>query len=261
MSTGTAPARVLVFGGTGPAGICLLRELLSRNHATVAYVRSPSKIPADLLSTYPSLLEMVEGQLDNKQLISSTLSKSRIDVVVSLLGPMVGIGARSALDAEALPGYYRDSIIPAMRESGVKRIFALSTISYTDPTGGDRFSALRQFMIGAVRVLAPAAYRVVTAVGRVFAEDKEAGGEKRVSEGLDWTVYRVPMIPGGSDEESWKKDREEGGVYVGPIGAPGWTVSIRRARLARWLVDCVEDVDGMGRRLVSKVVAVGGTKA
>ena len=94
-----------------------------------------------------------------------------------------------------------------------------------------------------------------------LAEDKEAGGEKRVSEGLDWTVYRVPMIPGGSDEESWKKDREEGGVYVGPIGAPGWTVSIRRARLARWLVDCVEDVDGMGRRLVSKVVAVGGTKA
>ncbi|MBE3048023.1 hypothetical protein IMZ48_37045, partial [Candidatus Bathyarchaeota archaeon] len=41
---------VLVFGGTGPAGICLLRELLHRNHATRVYARNPDKIPADLAS-------------------------------------------------------------------------------------------------------------------------------------------------------------------------------------------------------------------
>lgn len=41
-------SKVLVLGGTGPAGICLLRELLYRNHETVAYVRNASKIPADL---------------------------------------------------------------------------------------------------------------------------------------------------------------------------------------------------------------------
>ena len=40
--------KILVFGATGPAGILLLRELLFRNHATIAYVRTPSKIPADL---------------------------------------------------------------------------------------------------------------------------------------------------------------------------------------------------------------------
>jgi putative NADH-flavin reductase len=40
--------KILVLGATGPSGICLLRELLYRNHQTVAYVRNPTKIPADL---------------------------------------------------------------------------------------------------------------------------------------------------------------------------------------------------------------------
>jgi putative NADH-flavin reductase len=42
--------KILVFGGTGPAGICLLRELIHRNHDVVVYARNPSKIPADLAS-------------------------------------------------------------------------------------------------------------------------------------------------------------------------------------------------------------------
>jgi putative NADH-flavin reductase len=40
--------RILVLGATGPSGICLLRELLYRHHAAIAYVRNPSKIPSDL---------------------------------------------------------------------------------------------------------------------------------------------------------------------------------------------------------------------
>jgi len=40
--------KVLVFGGTGPAGICLLRELVYRKHAIIVYARSPSKIPSEL---------------------------------------------------------------------------------------------------------------------------------------------------------------------------------------------------------------------
>jgi putative NADH-flavin reductase len=40
--------KVLVLGATGPSGICVLRELLHREHATVAYVRDASKIPEEL---------------------------------------------------------------------------------------------------------------------------------------------------------------------------------------------------------------------
>jgi len=45
-----AKGKILVFGGTGPAGICLLRELLFREHETIAFARNPAKIPEDLAS-------------------------------------------------------------------------------------------------------------------------------------------------------------------------------------------------------------------
>lgn len=45
-----AGSKVLVLGGTGPAGICLLRELLHRNHPVVVFARTPSKIPSELAS-------------------------------------------------------------------------------------------------------------------------------------------------------------------------------------------------------------------
>jgi nucleoside-diphosphate-sugar epimerase len=44
-------SKVLVLGGTGPAGICLLRELIHRNHEVVAFARNPQKIPEDVSSS------------------------------------------------------------------------------------------------------------------------------------------------------------------------------------------------------------------
>jgi hypothetical protein len=48
---------ILVFGGTGPAGICLVRELLHRKLPTLVYARNPSKLPEDLASN--PLLEVL----------------------------------------------------------------------------------------------------------------------------------------------------------------------------------------------------------
>ncbi|KAG4437136.1 hypothetical protein IFR05_007398, partial [Cadophora sp. M221] len=45
-----AGTKILVLGGTGPAGICLLRELIYRKHELIVYARTPSKIPPDLAS-------------------------------------------------------------------------------------------------------------------------------------------------------------------------------------------------------------------
>lgn len=43
--------KIFVLGGTGPAGICLLRELAHRKHESIVYARNPSKIPEDLASS------------------------------------------------------------------------------------------------------------------------------------------------------------------------------------------------------------------
>ncbi len=44
-------SKVLVLGGTGPAGICLVRELVFRKHEVVVYARNPSKLPEELASS------------------------------------------------------------------------------------------------------------------------------------------------------------------------------------------------------------------
>lgn len=45
-----AGTKILVLGGTGPAGICVIRELIYRKHELIVYARTPSKIPSDLAS-------------------------------------------------------------------------------------------------------------------------------------------------------------------------------------------------------------------
>ncbi|KAK0732181.1 hypothetical protein B0H67DRAFT_566840 [Lasiosphaeris hirsuta] len=214
--------KVLVFGGTGPAGICLLRELLFREHETIVFARSPSKIPEEL--TKNPLLEILKAELSDLTALSTAVSRS--SVIISLLGPSILTGVEPQIYAD----FYR-ALFPLMRTHGVRRIFAMGTLSI--PVEGDSFSLSRLMLVGFVRVVASGAYASVIKIGEVFA--KEAG------EDIDWTVYRIAGIPGGSDEASWRADREDGETFEGYIGGPGWSLSQKRGALARWLVDAVED--------------------
>ncbi|KAF4454375.1 hypothetical protein F53441_3092 [Fusarium austroafricanum] len=213
---------VLVLGGTGPAGICLLRELLHRKHKVVAFARSPQKVPEDLSSS--PLLEVVKGELSDTKALSTAVAKS--DVIVSLLGPQ--ISDRSAA-SNIIPDFYKNSLFPAMRQHGVKRIFAMGTPSIGRPE--DSWTFTRPAIVLLVRIVASNAYRAIVSIGETF--DNEA-------KDLDWTVFRIAMIPGESDNESWANDREDGKAFVGYIGQKGHTWSQKRGALARWLVDAVE---------------------
>ena len=168
-----------------------------------------------------------------------------------------------------------------MRSHGVRRVFAMGTISIF--VEGDRFSVSRLLVVGLVASVANAAFRLIRGVGRVFEEEGgiegvgemvgdggdagggEGEGKEEGKEGrrgvIDWTVFRIGGIPGGCDEASWRADRE-GEVFEGYVGEEGWSASIPRARLARWLVDAVEDRgrdengEGMKREWVKKMPAV-----
>lgn len=66
-----ASEKILVLGATGPSGICLLRELLFRKHNVVAYVRNPSKIPEDLVSS--PLLEVLTSIIQSPSFLRKTM--------------------------------------------------------------------------------------------------------------------------------------------------------------------------------------------
>ncbi|KAF5972569.1 hypothetical protein FCOIX_9253 [Fusarium coicis] len=213
---------VLVLGGTGPAGINLLRELLHRKYKVVAYARNPQKVPEDLAS-HPSL-EIVRGDLSDKAALDRAVAK--VNIVISLLGPLI---SDRTTPPNTIPDFYKHSLFPAMRRHGVKRIFAMGTLTITQKE--DSWTMLQPTINLMVRTVFSNAYRGITSIGKAFEVD---------AKDLDWTIFRISAIPGGSDKESWAKDREDGKPFVGYVGQKGYTYSFSRGALARWLVDAAE---------------------
>ncbi|KAL2810922.1 hypothetical protein BJX63DRAFT_422761 [Aspergillus granulosus] len=217
-----AGTKILVLGGTGPAGICLLRELVYNGLESVVYARNPSKIPEDLATH--ELIGVIKGEMDDLETLSTAIAQSR--VIVSLLGPNI---IDKNMSPTLFADIYRSSVFPLMRQHGVRRILAMGTISIFRPE--DHWVLTRSAIVTFVRIFANQAYRNILNIADLFDND---------ADGLDWTVFRIAMIPGNSDEESWRKDREDGEAFVGPVGAKGWTLSQTRSALARWLVVAAE---------------------
>ncbi|KAK3900511.1 hypothetical protein C8A05DRAFT_45659 [Staphylotrichum tortipilum] len=230
-------SKVLVLGGTGPAGICLVRELVFRKHEVVVYARNPSKLPEELVSN--PLVEIIQGEMSTPSPLSTAVSKSHS--IISLLGP--DINRDNAIDPTTFSTFFSSTLFPLMREHGVRRILAMGTLSIKLPE--DRWTLLQSAAILFMRTLHGNLYRVIHHIRDAFEQE---GGD------LDWTIFRIAQIPGGSDEESWRKDREDGEVFAGMIGEAGWTGTTRRGALAKWLVDELERGDG---RWLRKLPAVG----
>jgi len=202
--------RILVLGATGPTGLAVVREALSRGHVVVAYVRTPSKIPSELAAN--KNLNVIEGELSSTANLSAALKE--VDSVVSLLGP----NKVRHPPVNHLSQYY-PSIFDAMRESGVRRISALSTVSLKDPA--DKFSWARSVLALLVRIISPGGKSDFVEIGEQF--------DKHTSD-LDWVLFRVAML----------KDGGEGKGVAGYVGDGKTTMTVWRAELARWIFDDLE---------------------
>ncbi|EAA61305.1 hypothetical protein AN7100.2 [Aspergillus nidulans FGSC A4] len=206
-----AGSKFLVLGGTGPAGICLLRELVYRQHETIVYARNPSKIDGDIQSN--EFLEIIKGEFVEDDLPTLSAAMARTKVVISLLGPNIIRMSNPTLFADI----YKTFVFPLMREHGVRRIFAMGTPSISRPQ--DSWTLFTAVVIPIIRIFAHSAYANVRAIGDAFEQH---------ADGLDWTVFRIAAIPGNHDEESWRTDREDADVFVGWVGEKGWTPSQKR---------------------------------
>jgi len=182
--------RILILGATGPTGLAVVREALARGYIAVAYVRTPSKIPAELAANkrlkvyvyaqslcelniaYLRLTQVVQGELSSVADLSAALKE--VDSVVSLLGP----NKLRHPPSHHLSLYY-PRIFDAMREAGVHRISALSTVSLKDPA--DKFSWARFLLVLLVRIISPGGKNDFVEIGDQF--DKHANG-------LDWVLFR-----------------------------------------------------------------------
>lgn len=152
---------------------------------------------------------------------------AQTSVVISLLGPDI---MQKGLGPKLFSNMYGSTVLPLMREHGVRRIFAMTTLSIKLPE--DHWTLIQTLVTNIMWLLLSSKYQAMHNIKDVFVND---------AQDIDWTLFRLTGIPGGADEESWRRDRDQGKVFVGYIGLKGWTTSIKRAALARWLVDAAED--------------------
>jgi nucleoside-diphosphate-sugar epimerase len=75
--------KVLLLGATGSVGSRLIPALLAHKHQVVAYVRSPSKLPASVTS---QLSATVEGSGTDSAAIKAAILKENCDAVINAAG-------------------------------------------------------------------------------------------------------------------------------------------------------------------------------
>jgi NAD(P)H-binding len=187
--------------------------------------------------TWPPPAQIIQGEMSD--LLSQSSAIGTFSVVISLLGPKIN---DRNIDPAVFARYYNDSVFPLMRQRGVHRIIAMGTISIV--RAEDHWTFFQSMVTVFMRLFAKGVYNAIHQVADTFVTE---------ARDLDWTLFRIASIPGDSDEVSWRKDREGFETFVGWIGEKGWTSSVRRAALARWLVDTAEDG---GKQWVQKMPAI-----
>lgn len=165
-------------------------------------------------------LQIVQGEMNDLEALFMAMSKASL--VLSLLGPSI---TNKSIKPDLFATQYLSSVFPAMRKCGVRRIIAMGTISISRPD--DRWTMFHKMVSIFMKLFAAAIYQNMQNIAKAFEED---------AKDLDWTIFRIARIPGEADEENWRNDRG-GEIYAGPVGGKGWTTSIQRASLTKWIVD------------------------
>jgi len=209
--------RVLVLGGTGAAGILIIRECLLADHIVVIYARSPEKLPEDISKDLRVIV--IKGSLEDEDAMAKSMEG--VHAVLSALGPSTSPTKLHPSNTPLAHAYSR--VIRIMYAHNVKRLLALGTASISDPN--DKFSAVFWALVNGVKTLAWNAYKDMVAIGEAVRGEQE----------LAWTIVRVPLLT-----TSESKNVIAGYIGDGKIGS-----SLPRAAFAAFVVKELEKNEWM----------------
>ncbi|KAJ7627616.1 hypothetical protein DFH06DRAFT_1227680 [Mycena polygramma] len=209
---------ILILGATGVSGLAFIQVALSEPNPPqlTLLVRSRAKLPAEV----EQQTRVVEGSLTDRDALMKAMDG--VDTVISFLGAYISLSAfvfrtKTTPIADAFPG-----ILSVMRAKGVKRIFALSTPSFSpDPT--EVFSWGWTLYSLMPKVVVPQGNAEMVAIGKTVA----------AADDLDWTVFRVPHLT----EES--VDLPVAAGVIGPDYRNSFNLS--RASMAAWILKEIEE--------------------
>jgi len=208
--------RLLILGGTGPAGLQVIQQALAANHVLVILARSPQKLPQDI-ADHPSVT-VIKGELTDAEAISQAVKG--VHAILSALGPPTRVFTALTYPSNTPLAHAYTTVVAAMKEHDVKRLILLGTASMKDEH--DHFSARFAAMVSGVAILAHHAYRDVVAIADVVR------GE---GQDLMWTIARVPLLTSDTKTD----------VVAGYIGDSKIGTTLSRAAFAAFVLKELEE--------------------
>jgi len=172
--------KLLIFGATGPTGLEITRKALSEGHQVNVMVRSPDKLQDDIKEK----VNVFHGDLTDESTMLASMEG--VNAVISAIGPLLG---KNPAGLPVTNGYRL--IMDCMRQKGIHRLLALSTISVVDEEN-DRWSfwtALGPYVVMPFYN----SYNDIVSAGKLIREQSD----------IDWTLYRVGALL-NSDHETGK---------------------------------------------------------
>ncbi|XP_031161727.1 flavin reductase (NADPH)-like isoform X2 [Sander lucioperca] len=160
--------KIAVLGATGQTGQYLVNQALQQGHTVTAIVRNPGK-----LILHHDNLKMVEADIFSADSLKTHFKGQ--DVIMSCLGFPVSFFS-------AVTGYTlsMNSVISAMRESGVNRIITMSSW-FTEPNSARQSPYVIRFLLLPI---------IRGVLNNMYEMEKLL--EK--SEDINWTVVRPPGL-------------------------------------------------------------------
>jgi uncharacterized protein YbjT (DUF2867 family) len=208
--------KLVILGATGATGRLLVDQAIDRGHEVVAYVRRPDALPER------PRLQVRGGELTDEPALRAAFAGA--DAVLCAIGPN---RAKDLVGTDLM----QRTLVPiarAMSAAGVQRLVLLSAYGVGDT-------------IASASPLAKIAFR--TAVRSVY-RDKEVAESRLADSGLDvTTVYPVVLTNGPLSDTAVVRD-------VATVSRVSGLPRISRATVARAMLDAVEDVTTVGRRLL-----------
>ncbi|KAJ6558012.1 hypothetical protein B0H19DRAFT_1149449 [Mycena capillaripes] len=211
------PPSILVLGATGLCGLAFIQVALSQPipPRLTLYVRSRSKLPVGI----EQQARVVDGNLTDGHALLEAMEG--VDTVLSFLGGHATLSAFFFRTVTTPIANSFGGILSAMRAKGAKRIFALSTPSYS-PDPSEVFSFKWLVYSSLPKIFVPQGNAEMVEIARAVAADD-----------LDWTVFRIPMLT---------EEAADLPVAAGLLG-PNFKSSLylSRASMAVWILQEIEE--------------------
>jgi len=199
--------RIAVLGASGRTGGLVADEARARTHEVVAVVRRAASAPDGT----------IERIAEGRDAAALATALAGCDAAVFAIGPS-GTSTDHSVMRESMP-----ALVEAMRIAGVHRLVVVSASGpFTD--GDDPFLKF---------VAKPIAQRILREPFSDFVATEPVVRSSR----LDWTIVRPPQLKDGAARGRYRR-ADGAGV---PFG-----ISIRRADLARAVLDVLEDDETVG---------------